>query len=79
MSRGVSIHGFISLCGDFTISAGVGCVVLLYVCVGLLACHTLGSPRGFYWVAGLVYCTLPEFVHPLPFCCSDFAFASGFH
>ena len=54
-------------------------MVLLYVCVGLLACHTLGSPRGFYWVAGLVYCTLPEFVHPLPFCCSDLAWASGFH
>ena len=55
------------LCGGCTISTGIGCVVLLYVGVGFLACHTSGSPRGFYSVAGMVYCSLPEFMHLLPF------------
>ena len=66
------------LCGDCTISTAVDCVVLLYVCVGWLTCHASGLPRGFYSVAGMVYCSLPEFTHPLPFFCKDLAFASGF-
>ena len=55
------------LCGDCTISTAVVCVVLLYVCVGWLTCHASGLPRGFHSVAGAVYCSLPEFVHTLPF------------
>ena len=53
------------LCGGCAISIGVGYIVLLYFCAGLLACLS-GLPRGFYSVAGLVYCSLPEFVYYLP-------------
>ena len=51
----------------------------MYDCVCWLACRTFGLPRGFSSVVGFVYYMLPLFVNPLPFCCNDMAFASGFH
>ena len=60
-----------------TFHVGIGCVVL-YVCVGLPACHALGH-HVFFLLCWFVVLHAFEFMHPLPFCCSDFAVASGSH